>query len=326
MSEQVELPFSINGLPWTAEKIAEAASQIRNGGSIGFAFGIDALEHLPELDAHVFSARPDLRLSVWVAEGRPYSIDELNTLASLRNVRTLEISGVKQKSFMPLARMTMLQSLEIKAQTPLDVSFLSSLEHLQHLSLSGKFAGLDAMSDCLNLKSLYVRTTLTSYDPLARIRCLRSLILDSCTAPLDLSPLNRPSLEELYLSSIPKLDTVDALAEFSNLQRLKMRSPHMETLPDLSGMHTLHELELVAMKKWENPEVVRTLPNLVSLAIWGINKKLPAERFAFLASMPSLKRVDFRFIDDGRRRRDQIEKLFREANRFDVVVQDDVVI
>ncbi|MGV1758590.1 hypothetical protein ACQZ6F_20545 [Rhizobium sp. A22-96] len=320
MNDAIESTFSMNGLPWTSEKIAEAASQIRQGGRVGFAFGVDALAHLLELDARVFSTRPDLKLTVWTVASQAYSDEELNTLASLRNVKKLEMSGVKQKSLMPLANFTTLNALELKTSAPVDLSFLSSLGRLQELSLLGKFTELDAVAGCIGLQKLYLSTALASYATLAEMRGLRALTLDACNVPPDLSPLNQPALEYLHLSSIPRLDMLDALAGFSHLRTLKMRLPHLESLPDLSGMLALTHLDLQAMKKWDNPEIIGTLPNLASLKIWDINTKLRAERFAFLTSMPSLTKVDFRFIDDGKKRRDQIEAMFREAIRLDAVV------
>lgn len=316
----------MNGLPWTSEKIAEAASQTRHGGSVGFAFGFETLSRLLELDARIFSIRPDLKLVVWtVADSGSYSDEELETLASLLNVRRLgiNVTARQKQSLIPLARMTALNALELGARASVDLGFLSSLRQLHELRLSGKFTALDAAADCPALQKIYISATLTSYTALAGIRSLRSLTLDTCAAPLDFSPLNQPTLEYLHLSGIHKLDTVDSLAGFSHLQTLTMRAPHLEKLPDLSGLHALRNLKLDGMKKWGNPEILQTLPNLNTLELAEINTKLTAEHFAFLTSMPNLTKVDFRFIDSGKRRRTQIEALFRQASRLDIVVPYD---
>ena len=316
---------AMNGLPWTLDAMTEAVSSVRPGGSIGFAFGFESLEKLLELDSHVFSVRPDLKLHVWtVADSGIYSDEELQTPASLGHVRTLEISITRRQSFLPLAKLAMLESLALKNRAPISLAFLPSLKKLTSLDLLGKYDELDLLGDCTALQKLYLSTALTSYGLIASLPGLRSLIVDACTAPTDFLPLSRAGLESLHLSGIRKLDTVDSITSLSGLQRLSLcGAPHLHDLPALSWLENLRILELRGLKAWTNPEALNDMGNLEYLQLEEINTKIEAEQFAFLPDLPKLARIDFRFIDSGKRRRQKLESIFQQANRSALVVRDD---
>ncbi len=318
--------FAMNGLPWTDALIADAATRISHGGSIGFGFGMDAPAHLADLDAQVFSRRPDLQLRVWrVGDDRRFTDEDLRALAALHHVRKLEISLDKAQPLTPLASLHTLESLTLKGGKSHGLDFLPSQGNLRALELHGAFKGLESLADCHALQSLYAGSSRLDTDALlASLPDVRSLTLDGCPAPQDLSLLNRPGLESLCLSSIPKLSGLDALAAFSHLQALDVQgAAHLQRLPDMSGMRALRTLALNRLKTWSNPEALQTLPALETLTLQEINTKLRAEQFAFLPALPGLRRVDIRFIDTGARRRTGIEALFAAAGRQALLVADE---
>lgn len=321
---EADRPFSMNGLPWTSAAIAEAGSQIRHGGHIGFTFGFEALEHLFELDRQVFSRRPDLGLQVWtVADKKSYSDEELQALASLRHVRKLEISLAQARVISPLMQLD-LEALTLKGGKSVSLDFLPSLKNLSTLELYGDFSRLEALADCHSLQSLYAGGSRIAADELLdSLPDLSALTLDGCTAPENLAVLNRRGLKALFLSSLRKLGTLDDLADFSGLEVLKIHgAPHLQKLPSLANMAALKHLELKRLKIWDNPEVLQSLPSLETLVLEEINTHLQAERFSFLPTRPCLSRIDFRTIDWGKRRRAQLEAIFLAAGKTHLIEPD----
>lgn len=55
---------SIQGVPWNAEKMHQAVHLLRRRATVHFRVDADTYEDLAELDAKVFSARPDLILHI----------------------------------------------------------------------------------------------------------------------------------------------------------------------------------------------------------------------------------------------------------------------
>lgn len=260
-----------------------------------------------------------MRLRVWtVADDRRYRDEDLQALASLRHVRNLKISQDKQASLAPLAQMTQLEVLVLGGKKSLSLEFLPSLAHLRELELHGSFSNMELLAGCRSLRGLYAGGRNMEVDALAAALpdSVPSLILDCCAAPADLAVLSRPGLEDLHLASLVNFDNADALAAFTGLRSLQLSgAPKLTQLPDLSGMRALRQMALKGMKTWNNPEVLQTASNLETLTLAEINTALKAERFAFLPSLPALRRIDFRFIDFGQRRRTRIGAMFAAAGK-----------
>lgn len=339
---------SMNGVPWTAKKMRQAVSTLREGASVTFAFGADPLERLLELDEKVLALRPDLQLHAWsVAAARRLSHEEATALASLAHVRHLRLSGLKGAPFDVLAGLKRLESLSIAATCRVDLSFVAQMSSLRHVELSAMLEHLEALARCKRLKTLALSGAIGDLAPLAgctrleslrfgastirsvafvaELRRLSRLDVDAATVACALAPLVEvPRLAQLSLTNNRDLLDVAFVGGLVRLERLRIDQPRVVRLPDLSKLRRLSDVQL-CLKAWTNPEVLETLPRVRSIALSEINPKLKAERFYFLATSPELRaleRVDVRFIDFGKRRRAAIEAHFEAAGKKALLVSE----
>lgn len=312
----------MDGVPWTTRKMKEAVKILRTGATVSFAFGAEKLEMLYQLDEQVLAARPDMVLKAWsVASKGIITEEELAALASLKHIRKLHLNGFNNTSLEALASMQQLIKLTLGPGKKLDLSFISGYTQLEDIWLSGSFSGLENLSHCTALEKVILNTTIDSFEFMRPLDKLQMLAVDQCSAPFDFKPFNKPSLKELRLSSVFNLDQVDDLADFEHLQQLKIHAGKLEVLPDMHKLKQLRSLELTGMKVWKNPEVLQALPALEELRLTEINTKLKAEQFYFLFAMPSLQKLDYRFIDFNKKRIDTLNEESRKRGRDQIVVR-----
>jgi hypothetical protein len=112
--------------------------------------------------------------------------------------------------------------------------------------------------------------------------------------PLDLSLLGRfEKLEALHLIKINNLRDLSGLRLGRNLKRIELQwLPHVETLPDLSALTQLEEVEIDTMKALRDISSIARAPALRFLGLWGCAALTP-QSFECLIGHPTLKRLAF---------------------------------
>lgn len=174
-------------------------------------------------------------------------------------------------SLRPVANCRQLDSLHLQRQTK-DFGELRSLTGLNYLGLSGM--------------------PLPDLSALLPFERLQSLFIGFCK-PLNLDLLGRfPELQSLHFLKINNLHDLSALRLARNLLRLELAwLPHIETLPDLSGLTQLEEIEIEA-KSLRDIASIAKAPALRFLGLWDC-KSLTPKSFECLIGHPTLKRLNF---------------------------------
>jgi len=304
---------------WDIEKIRASVNKFDfANNTVYFDFYNNTHADLENLNKHLFDKRPDLILQVATAtKDNTY----LAPLPSLKNVKKLYLTGYS--SLNEIKGMDQLEYLSIynlSNKKTLDIEFLEGLNNLEELRLSAKVKNIDPVGKCKNLKLLYLSTTLDNYGFMQPLDKIKNVMIDSCIASNDFAPLNKPTLEELSILQINKLENIDGIKDFVSLKKLRISLSKLKTLPEMNKLENLRELKL-NLKSWENPEVLKTIPALEKLYMEEINPKLDAEKFYFLTEMQTLKKIDFRFIDFNKKRIEKLNKMFAEKGMEDKVVQ-----
>ena len=311
---------SMHGVPWTKTKMKKAVEILRPNASVTFAFGAEKLSVLEELNEIVFSIRPDLTFHVWsVANNEILTDEELTLLTKMQNVKNLHLNGFNNTSLQIISEMIQLTSLILGAKKMLDISFIEKLNNLIDINLTGSFVELKPLSSCTELKTIYLSTTINSFDFFKPLNKIEKLYIDSCIATNDFSPFNKSTLTDLSITSIKMLENVDTLANFENLNYLRLDASRVEMLPNLSKLRNLKKLELGYMKAWKNPEILKTLPMLEELELKEINTKLKPEQFYFLTEMNTLEKLDFRFMDFNKKRIEKLTQIFKEQKKDSIL-------
>jgi len=175
-------------------------------------------------------------------------------------------------SLRPVASCTRLESLHLQRQQK-DFAELRSLVALRHIGLSG--------------------ISLPDLSALLPFENLRSLFLGFCK-PVDLGLLDRfTGLESIHLIKINNLPELSALSLGRNLRRIELQwLPHVETLPDLSQLARLEEIEIESMKSLRDISAIARAPALRYLGLWDC-KGLTPQSFQCLLGHPALKSLHF---------------------------------
>lgn len=196
-------------------------------------------------------------------EGLHYVADSLKEFTLINTTARL--------SLRPVANCTQLDSLHLQHQTK-DFRELRSLTCLRYLGLSG--------------------VSLPDLSALLPFEHLQSLFIGFCK-PLSLDLLGRfPELQSLHFLKINNLQDLSALTLARNLTRLELAwLPHIETLPGLSELSKLEEVE-VETKSLRDLSSIAKAPALRFLGLWDC-KSLAPRSFECLIGHPTLKRLNF---------------------------------
>jgi hypothetical protein len=199
------------------------------------------------------------------------NIEGLRHVAESLTEFTLASTTVRL-SLRPIAGCGQLSSLHLQRQTK-DFIDLRSLTGLHYLGLSG--------------------ASLPDLSPLLAFQALQSLFIGFCK-PLNLDLLGHfPELEALQFIKINNLRDLSALRLARNLRRIALEwLPHVETLPDLSELGRLEELEITSMKSLRDVASIARAPALRFLGLWDC-KSLTPQNFECLIGHPTLKRLNF---------------------------------
>lgn len=313
---------SMNGVPWTKAKMKEAVEILRPNASVTFAFGAEKLSVLKELNETVFNVRPDLIFHVWsLSDNRIITNKELTLLTKMDNVKKLYLNSFNNTLLQQISAMIQLTSLRLGPNKKLDISFIEKLTFLTEISLTGSFVDMEPLSSCNELTTVHLSTTIKSFSFFNPLNKIEKLNIDNCIATNDFSPFNKPTLTNLSITSIKMLENVDTLAEFDNLNSLRLDASRVEMLPNLSKLTKLQKLELCYMKVWKNPEILQTISILEELELREINTKLKPEQFYFLTEIKTLKKLDFRFMDYNKNRIEKLTKIFKEKNKDNILAK-----
>jgi len=145
---------------------------------------------------------------------------------------------------------------------------------------------------------------------MCRYRSSRSLFLGFCK-PIDLGLLGRfAELEALHILKMNKLLDLSAWSLGRNLKRIELEwLPHVDTLPDLSGLTKLEEVEITTMKSLRDVSSIAAAPALRFLGLWDC-KSLTPQIFECLVGHPTLARLNFGI--GGRKANDAVAAMFPE--------------
>ncbi|MDR0525774.1 MAG: hypothetical protein LBG90_07885, partial [Spirochaetaceae bacterium] len=266
---------------------------------VHFSFYKNSIDDLMELDKNLFKNRPDLILGIGPTSDYMFSDEELSSLTKLQNVKKLYLTGFKNKSLEPISELKNIIGLELYAvnqNEKLDISFIGKMNLLESLKMTCKIDSLEPIQKCNNLKQLHLSTRIEDFTFLEPLNKIEIIGIQGCYCINDFSLINKESLKELHLASVHTLENIDTIQSFQSINKLCLDASKVKMLPDMSKLVTLKELDL-RLKTWENPEILKTLPNLERLRLREINTKLEAEKFYFLTKIKTLKEIDFRFID-----------------------------
>jgi Leucine-rich repeat (LRR) protein len=199
------------------------------------------------------------------------NIEGLRHVAESLKEFTLASTTVRL-SLQPVAACARLESLHLQRQVK-DFGALRSLTRLRYLGISGN--------------------SLPDLSALLPFEALQSLFLGFCK-PIDLGLLGRfTELEALHIIKMNNLRELSALRLGRNLKRIELEwLPHVETVPDLSGLTKLEEVEITTMKSLRDVSSIATAPALRFLGLWDC-KSLTPQRFECLLGHPTLKRLNF---------------------------------
>jgi hypothetical protein len=285
--------FIRHGLPWTTEKMQDAAANLALNATLTFYFNLENVSVLAELNDSVFKQRPDLIFNVQKKPDANITDAEFAQLALMSHVKKLALRCANT-TLDGLSGMQQLGHLVLTPYKKHNLNFIKPLKNLTILHINGKFDDLAAIGACTSLNRLLMCCPIDSFAFVKSLSNLSTIEIDSCTVTADFSDLNIASLKTLGLSQIKNLENVDFLAAFTQLEHLRLLASKLKTLPDLSLLKKLTKLNLNYLKVWQNPEILQSLSNLQLLRLEEINPKLSAAQLYFLADMPTLKTVDYR--------------------------------
>lgn len=307
---------SMSGTPWSKDKMDDAVAHLRRRATIVFTAGQDTMEDLLALDTHVFARRPDLILFVanTAVNGR-YPEPLLQALAGLQHVAALKLDIRQQQHLQELGALSNLEFLQLHAAKKISLDFIRNYKRLNYLALSGKFEDLSPIADIAMLTSLNLNCPVERLDFIADLPSMAYLALDSCTLNDSLDKLAYSPIHILRLSSVRNLTDISAVAALRNLAFLQLALPKVERLCDFSTMSKLKQLELCNMKSLQEIDALWTAYHVERLELNEISKAIKAEDLANMAYMPSLRQVDFRFIDSNKGRITALNQHFHNLGK-----------
>ncbi|WP_405113124.1 hypothetical protein MHH28_06300 [Paenibacillus sp. FSL K6-1217] len=314
---------SMNGAPWTKNKMNTAVKQLRERALISYVIDVDDPQDLLELDQHVFAKRPDLVLSVSQVDmkGR-YTKELLQTIAELQHITALQLNLNHSIDLSVLGTLERLQYLSITAKKPVDLSFLASFRQLHYLSVHGRFHDLTPIGDASSLDTLILRTTVHELEFVRRLPKLLCLFIHDSILKGSLDALADSTVPMLSLAAIRNLTGLDVLESMHNLIYLRLCLPKVEALCDFSNMPKLLQLELDQMKSLEVIDPLWSATQLEMLELREISAAVTAKELEPLTAMEHLKQVDFQYIDFNKGRITALREWFAKAGKSHILYEN----
>jgi len=314
---------SMNGVPWTHQKMEQAVAQLRRRATVSYVAGSDREEDLLELDRRVLARRPDLILQVSISQDQEPLVEQcLETLAGLQHVRALQLHLKRRHDLSRLSALKRLRFLALRADKPLSLDFVGSFKQLSYLSLGGKCDDLSPIGNCIRLTTLVLNVPVERLDWLARLPQLDYLAIDSCPLQASLAELAGSSLSMLRLSAVRNLSELHGLEALAQLRSLQLSLPKVERLCDFAGLRNLRQLELDYMRSLHDIEGLWRAPALETLMLKDISRTVPPAAWTGLLQLESLRQVDFRFMGGAKSRIAAIHQMMREAGKAYLAVDN----
>ncbi|WP_334077377.1 hypothetical protein [Paenibacillus sanfengchensis] len=305
---------SMNGAPWTRNKMNKAIKLLEPRAIISYVIDIDKIEDLLDLDQHVFAKRQDLILSISCVDTKSrYTTELLRTVAQLKHVFALKLNLNQSCDLSMLSQLCHLNYLSIASKKPINLDFVTDFKQLQFLSLDGQFTDLSPVGNCSRLDTLILRCTIDELGFVSRLPLIHCLYIHDCGLESPLSTLADSNIKILSLASIRNLLSLDALASLHQLHFLHLSLPKVEFLCDFSSMKQLKQLELNRMKSLKNIDLLRTAQRLESLKLCEISPAIKARDFEPILHLQHLRELDFRFIDFNKKRIAAMRELVIQA-------------
>ena len=242
------------------------------------------------LEAELFARRSDATLRIYshdwdqadlsflarMPSVARFSADCLDTaanveyVAELPQLRELRIGIYDLTDFDFLdripAEIEVLSLGQTRSKRP-SIAALQRFRQLRHLTLDGHSKGLDRVGELGRLEELtlwhYSNPRLEFLKHLNRLRRLEV----NLGGGLDYSAIGlAPSLEELHLIWIRRLEDLSFVGQMSSLRFLMLdRLAQVRRLPDMSGLSNLTKLTITKLKSLESLAPIATAPSLEEL-------------------------------------------------------------
>jgi hypothetical protein len=207
----------------------------------------------------------------WIKELRfpRENLNDLTPLAGLTALQHLDLRATRVGDVSPLAGLTALQNLSLRGTRVSGVSPLAGLTALQNLDLTGTRVGdVSPLAGLTALQNLSLRgTRVGDVSPLASLTALKSLDLRGIRVS-DVSPLaGLTALQKLDLGST-RVDDVSPLASLTALQNLNLSGTQVDDVSPLASLTALENLSL------HNSRVIGAPPlnHILGLKIFGLRK------------------------------------------------------
>ena len=173
------------------------------------------------------------------------AIENLEPLAGLIRLQTLDLSDNQIVDITPLANLTNLTELEVSSNQVRDLNPLAGLTRLTFLGLwNNRISDLNPLMNLTALQTLWLNSNeIVDITPLANLTNLTELTL-SQNQVRDLTPLmNLTALETLWLNSNVIVD-ITPLANLTNLTELRASQNQVRDLNPLVNLTALQTLRL----------------------------------------------------------------------------------
>ena len=174
-----------------------------------------------------------------------FDIEDLSSLSSLVNLKTLSIWQTRVSNISCLSKLINLQSLNISQTLVDDLMLISELVNLRRLYISKmKISDLYPLAKLLNLHTLSATQTLIfDLSPIANLTNLQVLHI-SQTQIKDLSPLAElTNLQVIHLSKT-NIKDISPLSNMANLRIFRASNTRIDDITPLSGLLSLREIYL----------------------------------------------------------------------------------
>jgi hypothetical protein len=231
-------------------------------------------------------------------------IDNINSLESLCDLKSLSLDVHDLKDLSPLSKLRHLRSLSLYFEKPTMIS-LESIKNLSLESLSlGKVKNLETVSKVVNLKNLALSSISIDQKNISYLLKLEKLekFFYYGTTKVNLNLLPKiGKIKHLTLKNA-SIDNFDFIAEMLSLETLNLQYlSKLEKLPSLRLLKNLKKIELWGVKNLKN---ISALFQAVNLEEFRLNqtKNFQPEDFRIFSQLPKLKIASVYF---GAKKRDE---------------------
>ena len=232
-------------------------------------------------------------------ELRYCTIQDLSPLASMPNLRELNLYGAKVKDFSPLGKCPKLKTLRYYAVEDADFSTLAALK--QVTELDGGLTKLDNIAFVAEMPALRIFDVfaeyVTDYSPLGASKVEKFQIWNMRAPDCDLSGVAKAkTLKDLRLWSVNGAINSAALANLTELQKFTITTAYNEKKGDpfdmaaAKGWGKLKEMNITGAKIVNSGDMA-ACTSLEKLILVRVNKEGEPFNLAGVAKMAGLKSI-----------------------------------